>query len=395
MKKCFLLLVMLFILKFGYSQHVDFSQSYSGQFGLGQFVYSFICDSTLGGNYLLVGGESSSFSSQYLYGVIDRQGNVLWQKDSAVIDTSNGMHDASFSNGRRTLDNGFIFCGAVTDFSISNTERIFILKTDSLGNEIWRKSIAKFRRGGAAGIYLAPDSSLLFSGYIQDTASNLFHPYLLKLNSVGDYLFMIEYSLDASNIKNILRINDRFYICGSFSQVDTFTQQRKFGYFILSTDTSGSYLGSQVYTDSINSLQVGNFVQTIDGNLLFTFTERDSTGGGSVRLLKIDTLANVLWQTTLANQPFISSSVCQFPNGEIISSYGNNKLEKFDSFGNSLWIADLAALPTQNFSTFETRSIFPVNNYAFLISSSESVSAPGGSWLTITKVIDTTLTTIL
>ena len=385
MKKYLLTILFLSFIKFGNSQQVIFANDYNGSIlAIGNYTSFHVCDTTYNGNYLMVGGGASLIGSSYAYAITDQSGNPLWEKDSSIYD-SFGNHEANFYDGMKTYDNGFIFCGSLTNYSLSSDNAIFILKTDSGGNEIWRKSVSQFQLGAAESIYQSYDSSYYFIGNIRDSISNNYNQYLLKLSSSGDSLFFKIYPYGGAG-NNLFNIDDKFFMCGVSNYLDSATQQMLLRYSLISIDTMGNFLSSYIIKDSLYRFSVHSFFKTSDNNILVLYSIADSTQQGMVQLMKIDTAANIIWRNTISNHAFSANTACELPNGNIIVAYGNFQVEERNSNGDTIWTRNFEDTIHNGSAIVEVSRVFPLDNSTFLISGSVNYSAPGGSGPYLMKV---------
>lgn len=393
MKKNLLIFFLLISSASIHSQHVEYYHDYNGTIGGGRYVRAFVCDTTVDGNYLFVGESVANLGSSYVYAVAEKNGNVLWEKDSAVYDNMYN-HEASFKNGRRTLDNGFVFCGTLWDFGITSGNGIFILKTDSAGNEVWRRSISRAKIGTANAIYLGSDSSLFFTGNVQDSNNIVYNNFLLKLSPQGDSLFIHEYSTISGSAESLFRIGDKFIIAGVTFRFDSLTQSNAKGFYFTSTDTLGNYLSTQTVFEASLSINPRNFWKMNDDKILVTCVISDTSSQGTVQVLKTDTSGTILWRDTIVNSVNVVGYGCELNDGNILVVYGNNQLQKLNSLGANIWSKDFADTSYHGFGYPSSSSVYPINNSTYLVSGGLSVSSPGGSWPTLTKIADTTLTLV-
>jgi len=108
---------------------------------------------------------------------LDSAGNVIWQKVY-------GGYSFEVANSiQQTTDGSYVFVG--TGFSFSNTDGLWVVKLDSLGNIIWQNSYTEKRAGNHPVIQQTIDE-----GYIVGTNSagdnNIWDFWVLKLGSNGE-----------------------------------------------------------------------------------------------------------------------------------------------------------------------------------------------------------------
>jgi hypothetical protein len=168
-----------------------------------------------------------------------------------------------------TFDGGFIFTGE-NYFGGINTDFI-LLKTDSLGNELWRttKSIGLADRGWS--IIQTPDSGFVIGGYQYNPAT--YHsgdPLILKFNKYGTFLWSRNPGGPYEDGKAMVCLNED----------STFTVLTSIGDSIFSNDYSyaricvikytqdGVELWGKKYGESIRGTSVSNIKSLPDGGYI-------------------------------------------------------------------------------------------------------------------------------
>ncbi len=100
----------------------------------------------LPGSKLILGNTYYRFADSLRYGSlakVDADGNMLWQKIYG-----DSIHDHIFQQVKVTNDNGFIAVGSAA--LIEGHPKIYVVKTDSIGNEEWHSYLGtsnKYRQG--------------------------------------------------------------------------------------------------------------------------------------------------------------------------------------------------------------------------------------------------------
>ncbi|MDF1544072.1 MAG: hypothetical protein P1R58_03095 [bacterium] len=87
-----------------------------------------------------------------------------------------------------TADSGFVLVGSGTP-SGGGTSDAFILKTDSVGNELWRKSVGGLSDEVARTVQENAQGELLIAGWTNSFGAGGFDFYIIKLNANGDLLW--------------------------------------------------------------------------------------------------------------------------------------------------------------------------------------------------------------
>jgi hypothetical protein len=219
---------------------------------------------------------------------LDSLGNKLWQR------TFSEATSAAFCYGfsaQQTNDNGYIIAGYtyIDYYTESRHKDVFIVKTDSLGNEQWRKyfggemdDIGSYVKQDALGNFFIAATT---SSYGIGTESDM---YLIKLDSNGDSLWTKTYGGEFEDLATGLwPTNDGG--CILVGKSNSFTSG-DFNAYVVKTNSAGDSLWTKNYGGSgiegLNSVQ-----QTSDeGYVMAGFTNTIGAGDFDMLLLKTDSL---------------------------------------------------------------------------------------------------------
>jgi hypothetical protein len=120
---------------------------------------------TYDGNYVIAGTTGCSYWAGFLLKINGANGNEIWRR---VFDDANVQLVVQLTSVIETADHSLIAAGLRgTDCgpTVSGTCDVLVIKTDSAGNEVWRKLWGGAQKDGAAGVALASDGSYLVAGY--------------------------------------------------------------------------------------------------------------------------------------------------------------------------------------------------------------------------------------
>lgn len=242
-------------------------------------------------NHLLIGQTYSEFSYQSPYG---DQGGLK------IIPS---------------LDGGYVIMGIAYYSNSDPFDSLLIMKVDSLGNQLWRKTYGQeFNGWYGTDIVSTPDSGYLICGRDFDFGS------LLKVNSIGDSLWLKGYFND--------RAVDMTYTVDSNLVILNIQNCR-----IIKVNLSGDTLWSRQllpfsYGSSIDTLSDGFVVAGTNSNFSAAF------------IIRTDTLGNTIWSKyfSMGNYTFVSKIL---NTNDGIAVFGRSDLQnyicKFDYNGDSLW----------------------------------------------------------
>jgi hypothetical protein len=278
--------------------------------------------------------------------------DVYWAK------TFGGLRDDCGYSVIEAWDGGYIIGGSTSSFSEDSSSDVYLMKTDSLGNTLWR------------GIYGGPDWEPYYSkdyGYsVAETkdrgivivgctfpygGSNS-SVYLVKVNRKGNYLWEKTYGgpmCDAGNC--VIPTEDGGCVIAGWSDsVYSNGVGRMRRVYVIKTDRDGDTLWTKKYGRiAISCFQEGHSIrETRDHGFIIAGelkigTDWDAPKPSTVYLIKTDSLGDTVWTKTYTRSTGdYGFSVLETEDGGYIVAGGTlsdqNKSEvylmKTDSMGN-------------------------------------------------------------
>jgi len=282
--------------------------------------------------YLLAGQSINSTNSTFdtYYVKINSNGDTIWSKS---IDLGSDEYTYSI---QQTYDNGYIIAGQ-TDQSVVPYSKIFIIKIDSIGNITWTKILGGNEYNYAYSVRQTSDNGYLMMGYIQNTTDE--GTCLIKLSSSGNISWSKE-NINSSGCDVIVNANGLICLMADFSSG---------GDIISKIDFSGNVIWSKNFSVASTGFgynyPVHRLIKTSDGGYVFVTTGQ--WGAQGVQLIKIDSLANLIWSEDL----LLNASDIKESNDRGLIVLGNGPLQgvkmnkninqhigiiKMDSLGNSI-----------------------------------------------------------
>ncbi|MCK4578644.1 MAG: hypothetical protein KAU50_07625, partial [Candidatus Marinimicrobia bacterium] len=133
----------------------------------------------------IIGGNTDSFGSgasdAWLLAV-NANGDTLWTR------TFGGSRIESLDDLDLTPDNGFVFTGFSSSFG-NQTNAAWVVRTDSIGNEIWSSHVSGDHRDRAYAVHPMSDGTYVVVGETASFGAVLSDTWLLKFSDTGDTLW--------------------------------------------------------------------------------------------------------------------------------------------------------------------------------------------------------------
>ncbi|UCE37744.1 MAG: Ig-like domain-containing protein [Thermoplasmata archaeon] len=304
-------------------------------FGGSSGEYTYSVQQTFDGGYIIAGYT-------YSYGAGGTDAYLIKTDSSDVESWSKSFGGASYEYGysvQQTFDGGFIITGDTSSFSVGTSDA-WLIKTDSLGNEQWNKTLGSLVGGSGQSVQQTSDGGYIIVGYRWPFGGSNYDVWLIRTDSSGnkhwektfggpqhDYGYSVQQTSD-----------DGFILAGGTMSFGA----SNYNVWLIKTDSSGNEQWNKTF--GVNFADRGYSVQqTTDGGFIIA-----GYIGGDVWLIKTDNNGDEIWNKTFggASDPDYSYSVQQTTDeGYIIAGETNTYgaggwdvwLIKTDSFGNEQW----------------------------------------------------------
>lgn len=243
---------------------------------------------TKDGGYVATGEMyDNNFYSTYLWLIkIDSFGNDVWAKKYGGT-----WHDEGYSV-KQTADGGYIIGGNTQSYGNGENGRpdIWLIKTDSYGNEEWNKTFGGKDSGSCYEIEITLDNGYIMVSTIRSSIN------VIKTDSVGNELWNKTFGEDVNAVaRSIEKTNDG-------------------GYAIVGYIDSPIDYDSDIWLIKINDVGIEEWNKTIGGNgedggysvfnapdggfIILGSTNSYGNGNIDAWLIKIDNSGNELWNKT-------------------------------------------------------------------------------------------------
>lgn len=329
---------------------ITFEKTYGGT----EDDYGYSVQQTTDSGYIIAGGTFSygeGYKDLYLIKT-NSSGDTLWTKTYG-----GSLDDESGHSIQKTTDGGYIIAGYAASFGPTNGD-IYLVKTGSAGDTLWTRIFGGLYPDDAYSVRQTSDKGYIIAGTTIpdiDSAGNE-DVYLVKTDSLGNELWAKTYGgiYEDRGYSVWQTKDDGFIISGWTGSFGAGT----YDIYLIRTDSSGDTLWTKTFGgpnwDCGYSVQ-----QTKDSGFIVVGVKYSSMGYSDIYLIKTDPSGDTLWtktfgglnndggsaiQQTKDNGYIIAGTTCSFGEG---LPYSNIYLLKIDSSGNILWTKTFGGLSTE------------------------------------------------
>ena len=270
------------------------SEEWNKTFGGNDDEEGYSVQQTTDGGYIVTGYTKSfgaGLEDAFLLKT-DADGNEEWNK------TFGGSNDDQGTQAQQTNDGGYIMAGFTWSFATGGAD-VWLIKTDSYGNQEWNKSLGGLASDGAWSIQQTVDGGYIITGWTLSYGPDP-SPYgnlwLIKTDNQGNEIWNKAFGgTDADRGYSVQQTMDTGYIItgytGSFGA-------GLYDVWLLKTNSSGSEEWNKTFGGT--GRDYGNCVQqTNDGGYILTgYTLSYGAGGDDVWVIKTDENGNEIYDKT-------------------------------------------------------------------------------------------------
>jgi len=330
-------------------------EEWSKTFGGSDGVRGCEVQQTTDGGYIIVNHIRQSFgnggadSYDVLLIKTDSQGQEEWNQ------TFGGFSSDYGQSVQQTTDGGYIITGETQSFGYSSRD-LWLIKTDSQGNEEWNQTFGKGGIGGWKGIGYSvqqtTDGGYIITGICRlwhDNTRSIDYVWLIKTDSQGQEEWNQTFGGSAPDAGySVQQTEDGGYIIAG--RLTNTGSNLAADVWLIKTDSQGQEEWNQTFGGGGNSSEHGNSVQqTTDGGYIIVgeqMKQESVHGGYDAWLIKTDSQGNEVWNQAIGGSDHDwGNSVQQTTDGGYIItgrtySFGNGSsnvwLIKTDSEGNTV-----------------------------------------------------------
>jgi len=258
----------------------------------------------------------------------DSFGNAQW------IKAYGGNNDDEGNSVQQTSDGGFIICGYTKSYGAGGND-VFLVKTDSLGNELWNKVFGGASDEEGYSVLQTNDGGFLIAGATSSFGAGSRDIWLVKTDANGNLSWTKTIGGGSSDgARQINFTNDGGYIITGWTF--SYGPGAVGNVWLVKTDSLGNMSWNKFFGG--NDVDRGLSVQqTSDGGYVLTgYTASSGAGLDDMLLIKTDSNGNLQWQRTFGGSGrdygnFVKQT---FDNGFIVTGYTLS----YGAGGDDLWI---------------------------------------------------------
>jgi hypothetical protein len=297
---------------------------------------------TIDGGYIISGFTNSFGAGRFDIWLIktDSMGNKLWDK------TFGGKDDDFGYSVQETMDGGYIIAGSTRSYGKGGFD-IWLIKTDSMGNKLWDKTLGGSGYDFSYSVQETIDGDYVIAGSTASYGAGGFDIWLIKTDSAGNKLWDKTFGGKGEERGYCFQetIEGDYVIVGSTNSFGA----GGYDVWLVKTD----YLGNEDWDITFGEAKndFGYFVQeTIDGGYIIAgSTTSHGAGGADIWLVKVGYEGDVIWNSKIGGvEDDVAFSVQPTSDGGYIlagwtSSFGAGNsdawLVKTNSAGGEVWNA--------------------------------------------------------
>ncbi|GEM_PF-1072136 len=272
---------------------------------------------------------------------------AMTSSQSNFIHTYGGANFENAAGIVAAKDGGYLICGYSASFDSSGAS-IYLLKVDSAGNHVFSKTYGGSAYDIPTGLAASFDGGYAISGITWSFGAGDADAFLLKTDSMGNFLWMKTLgTVTRDKPFGMVQTSDSGFAISGTVKYDPVSANIDEKIFLLKTDANGNLQWFKTYGGTANE-ESASIIQSYEGGFLIAgYTQSFGAGSNDCYVLKTDSTGNMLWaktfgtslaetgnavvQTQDSGYAIIGTSEdCGFGNGDIL-------LIRLNSDGDTLW----------------------------------------------------------
>jgi hypothetical protein len=284
----------VYLLKTDFEGNEQWSRAYGGP----GWEYGFAVSQTRDEGYVLAGYTTSyGAGSKDVYLLkTDSQGNESWSKTfgGPGLDVGRSVVE--------TRDGDYVVAGSTESFGVPESD-VYVIKTDSQGNELWSKTFGGSGPDVGQSVIETNDGGYVVVGASGSFDSGNQDVYLLKISPSGQQLWAKALNPGVYDWgKAVRETSDGGYIIVGDTTGPSLASGELLDFFLIKTDTQGHETWTTIFGRS-DFYDHGNSVyETSDGGYIAVGTAKSGSGNNDVYLVKVDAGGSVVWKDALGSR---------------------------------------------------------------------------------------------
>jgi hypothetical protein len=246
---------------------------------------------TSDGDYVVVGTTHSFGAGAGDVWLIktDASGNKVWDK------TFGGTSDDEGHSVQRTSDGGYVITSWTDSYGVAGDD-VWLIKTDACGNKVWDKTFGGSGEDWCSSVKQTSDGGYIITGHTDTTSRSGPGVWLIKTDTSGNEVWDKTFGGMGWGIgRSVLQTPDGGYIIAG--ETDAYGAGAE-DVWLIKTDSLGNKVWDKTYGGIGNDM--GYSVQrTSDGGYIIAgWTENYGAGYVDIWLIKTDASGNPAWDKT-------------------------------------------------------------------------------------------------
>jgi hypothetical protein len=248
--------------------------------------HGYCVQQTSDGGYIITGWTASFGNGGHDVYLIktDAQGDTAWTKTFGGT-----LNDRAYSC-QQTFDGGYVVVGYTWSFGAGD-EDVYLIRTDSLGIELWAKTFEALGRDHGWSVQQTSDSGYVIAGSTSPSGPEPTDVYLIKTDPSGDTVWTRTFggsSLD-EGLAVQQTVDDGYIIAGWTMSFGMSGQV-----YLIKTGPQGDTTWTKTYGGADGEFGY-SVQQTSDHGYIVAGSKTTASSGTDAYIVKTDSLGNEMW----------------------------------------------------------------------------------------------------
>jgi len=210
--------------------------------------------------------------------------------------TFGGSEEDQAFSVQQTSDGGYIVAGYTLSFGAGGAD-VYLIKTDSEGNESWSKTFGGAEADGGYSVQQTTDGGYIIAGYTESFGAGNKDVYLIKTDSQGSEVWSRTFGgADVDLANAVQQTTDGGYILAGVTV--SFSSDQFGDVYLIKTDSEGSEEWSRTFGGGDYDIATSVQQTSDNGYIVGGNTESFGTDTRKAYLIKTDNEGNEVWSKT-------------------------------------------------------------------------------------------------